>query len=48
MSQLKIQVKMYLGMFDKMPGVTELKNSLIIPADKSSLRWSADYLHSHI
>jgi hypothetical protein len=43
-SILKIQaaVKMYLGMIGNIPGGAELKKSLIIPADKFGLRWSAD------
>jgi len=43
-SILKVQaaVKMYLGMIGNIPGGPELKKSLIIPADKFGLRWTAD------
>jgi hypothetical protein len=43
-SVLKIQAasNMYLGMVKNMPGGTELKNSLVLPADKFMLRWTAD------
>jgi hypothetical protein len=31
-----------LGMVKAMPGGAELKKSLVLPADKFMLRWSAD------
>ena len=43
-SILKVQaaVKMYLGMMVKAPGGADLKKSLVVPAEKFTLRWSAD------
>jgi hypothetical protein len=43
-SIVKIQtaVKMYLGMAANLPGGVELKKTLTIPADKFTLRWSAE------
>lgn len=43
-SVLKVQAaaNMYLGMVKNMPGGAELKKSLILPAEKFMLRWSAD------
>jgi len=43
-SLLKVQaaVRMYMGMIAKVPGGPDLKRSLIVPADKFSLRWAAD------
>jgi hypothetical protein len=43
-SVLKIQsaANMYLGMIKNMPGGAELKKSLVLPADRFMLRWSAD------
>jgi hypothetical protein len=43
-SLLKVQtgVRMYLGMIGNVPGGPELKRSLVIPAEKFTLRWSAD------
>jgi len=43
-SVLKIQAatNMYLGMVKNMPGGSELKKSLLLPAEKFMLRWSAD------
>jgi hypothetical protein len=33
---------MYMGMIGDMQGRPELKRSLVLPADKFSLRWAAD------
>jgi len=43
-SLLKVQaaVKMYMGMIGSVPGGLELKRSLVLPADKFTLRWKAD------
>jgi len=43
-SVLKIQsaANMYLGMVKAMPGGAELRKSLVLPADKFMLRWTAD------
>jgi hypothetical protein len=43
-SLLKVQtgVRMYLGMIGNVPGGPELKRSLVLPAAKFTLRWSAD------
>ena len=43
-SLLKVQtgVRMYLGMIGNVPGGPELKRSLVLPAGKFTLRWSAD------
>ncbi|BCM88639.1 hypothetical protein IAD21_00480 [Abditibacteriota bacterium] len=41
-SKVQGSVDIYLGMLDELPGGTQLRQVLTIPADKFTLRWSAD------